>query len=427
MKYGELAEAAWTWVLDQVQWDDDGPWIPEHVGAEKPTEFIQGSHSGVGGLAYALAEIKLTRPWTTAERELAAGIAERVRTSIPTDSSISFFDGLVSAIGVLTALGEPGAEAAVDRALEIATPTGWQESFLDDPETYEPGAVCNDLTLGTGGVLLGALWALRHGIPARPLADRAIDLLLAEKEETPAGLNWLFIPRRYLRKPPPLQMPNFSHGLAGIAAVLTLAGAELDRPDLLEAGRLGAEHLVTLGIIDAQGFRLPRVIPWAERHGDEYTYNWCHGPAGTALLFDALEYAGIDAIAGVSPATWRERLLDAVRNSGIPNRLHPGFWDNDGRCCGTAGAADAFLTAYHRTTNPADLAFATHLADTLVTRAGTSPYWRFLEHTNEDPLLPPGIGWMQGAAGIATVLYRLEAPTTVPRMDTWWSLPHPTP
>ncbi|MFF1818319.1 lanthionine synthetase LanC family protein [Kribbella sp. NPDC058245] len=423
MEYGDLAEASWAWVLGQVQWDDDGPWIPESAGGEKPAEYLDGSHSGIGGLAYALAEIELTRPWTAPERELAAGIAERIRTAIPTETSITFFDGLVSSIGVLTALHEPGTDAAVARALELATPDGWHESFLDDEDTYRPGAVCNDLTLGTGGVLLAALWAQQNGVPALPLAELAIEHLLAEQEKTEAGLNWLFIPRRFLLKPP-LEMPNLSHGLAGIAAVLALAGAELGRPELVEAGQLGAEHLVTLGINGDRGFRLPRVIPWAERHGDEYTYNWCHGGPGTALLFDALEYAGVDAVAGVSSATWRRRLLDAVQHSGIPNRLHPGFWDNDGRCCGTAGVADAFLTSYQRTGNPTDLEFATHLADTLVTNAGSSPYWRFLEHKNDDPLLPPGVGWMQGAAGIATFLFRFNNPgATVARMDNWWALP----
>ncbi|MGC4110767.1 MAG: hypothetical protein QM747_10165 [Nocardioides sp.] len=59
-------------------------------------------------------------------------------------------------------------------------------------------------------------------------------------------------------------------------------------------------------------------------------------------------------------------------------------------------------------------------------------YWRFVEHRNEDPLLPPGPGWMQGAAGIAAYLLRIarvldqgrDAPA-VPRMDTWWTLPSP--
>ncbi|GAA0596474.1 hypothetical protein HPO96_30260 [Kribbella sandramycini] len=428
MTYGALGEAAWSWVLGQVRWDDTGPWIPESGDGPKPEQFVTGMHSGVGGLAYTLAEIKLSRPWTASEQELAAGIADRVRRSIPVESSITFFDGLVSSIGILTALGEPGSAAAIERAWELITPAGWHETFLEDETVYAPGAVTNDLTLGTGAALLGALWALRHGIPAQPLAERAVELLLAEQEPGP---NWLFVPRRYLRQASAYQMPNFSHGLAGIAAVLALAGAELDRPELVETGRQGAEHLISLGINDGKGFRVARVIPWEERHGDEFTFNWCHGGAGTSLLFSALQYAGADQVAGESPATWRERCLDAVRNSGLPERLHPGFWDNDGRCCGTAGVADAFLTAYQRDGAPQDLAFAKQLADTLVDHAhrdGSTAYWRFIEHKNEEPLLPPGVGWMQGAAGIAALLFRINRVAEQGRpaaiathLDNWWA------
>ena len=427
--YGELGEAAWTWVLQQVQWDDDGPWIPEAAGGEKPTEYRDGMHSGIGGLAHTLAEIRLTRPWKADEQRLASALGDRTRTTIPADTSIKYFDGLASSIGVLTALGEPGSGGAVGRALEIATKDGWPEGFLEADDRYYPGAVANDVTLGTGAALMAALWALRCGEAARPLADRAAELLLGEKEELPTGLNWQFVSRRFETEEL-IEMPNFSHGLAGIAAVLTVAGVELERPELVDAGRRGAEHLVTLGINDSKGFRVPRVIPWAERHGDEYTYNWCHGGAGTALLFSALEYAGVDQVAGESPTTWRRRCLDSVRYSGIPERLHPGFWDNDGRCCGTAGAGDAFLDAWHRDGDPRDLEFAVRLADAVVARAihdGGSAYWRFVEHKNEDPLLPPGVGWMQGAAGIAAYLFRIErvlggGQDAVERMDNWWAL-----
>ena len=50
-----------------------------------------------------------------------------------------------------------------------------------------------------------------------------------------------------------------------------------------------------------------------------------------------------------------------------------------------------------------------HLADALVERAirsGPHAYWRFVEHTAPEPLLPPGVGWMQGAAGISAFLFR---------------------
>jgi hypothetical protein len=137
-------------------------------------------------------------------------------------------------------------------------------------------------------------------------------------------------------------------------------------------------------------------------------------------------------VAGESPGTWRRRCLDSVRFSGIPERLYPGFWDNDGRCCGTAGVGDAFLDAWQRDGRQDDLDFAVLLGDTLVDHAihdGPTAYWRFLEHKNDDPLLPPGIGWMQGAAGIAAYLFRLERvlaqgrdAAAVERMDNWWAL-----
>jgi hypothetical protein len=438
MTYGEVAERAWSWVLSQVRWDDDGPWIPEAGDGGKPDEYVEGMHSGIGGLAHALAEIKLARPWTRDEQELAAGIAARVRGAIPADTVITFFDGLVSSIGVLTALDEPGSAAALDRLVELADQErgGWAQSFLEPPK-YRENARCNDATLGTASVLMAALWALRQSPTVRPeggadrrrverLGGTCADWLLAEQEVTPAGLNWLFVPRRFLTDEP-TEMPNFTHGLAGIVAVLAVAGAELDRPELVDAARRGAEHLVTLGITDAKGFRVARVIPWAERHGDEFTFNWCHGGAGTALAFSALEYADVPLIAGDTPATWRRRCLDSVRYSGIPKRLHPGFWDNDGRCCGTAGVGDAFLDAWQRDGDKRDLEFAVQMGDTLLDHVRPEGYWRFLEHRNEDPLLPPGVGWMQGAAGIAGYLFRLQRVVdgdrrAVERMENWWTL-----
>ncbi|WP_433166076.1 lanthionine synthetase LanC family protein [Kribbella sp. CA-247076] len=425
MRYADLADSAWTWVLRQVRWDDAGPWIPEAAGGEKPERYVGGMHSGIGGLAHGLAELRLTRAWTADEENLAGAIAGRIRAAVPAESSITYFDGLVSSIGVLTALGEPGVEPILDRIAGLATVNGWPQSFLQPPK-YLPDAVANDATLGTAAVLMGALWAARHGVEARALIERAVDLLIAEQEES---ANWRFVPRRFCTDEPG-EMPNFSHGLAGIAAVVALAGAELGRPDLTDAARRGAEHLITLGTTDDQGFRVPRVIPWDERHGDEYTYNWCHGGAGTSLLFRALEYAGVDEVAGGTPAGWHHRCLDSVRHSGVPDRLYPGFWDNDGRCCGTAGAGDAYLDAWLRDGHDDDLDFAVRLGNALVQRAfrddGTA-YWRFLEHRDEQPLLPPGVGWMQGAAGIAAYLFRLQrvldgGTASVARMDNWWAL-----
>jgi hypothetical protein len=428
--YREVADSAWRWVLDQVRWDD-GPWIPTSAADSEIPDDRDGSHSGIGGLAHVLAEIKLYRPWTAEEQALADGIGERLRAGIAKKTDISYFDGLVSDIGVFTALETSGAAEAVQRLQELAEPDGWPQAYAVPPR-HLPGARLDGLTLGTAAVLVGALWARRNGVEATgALADQAIVRLQAEAEEEPTGLNWRFVPKRFLTDQVS-EMPNLSHGLAGIAATLAIAGAELDRPDLVTAARRGAEHLVTLNVSDEHGFVVPRMVPVKEDSDhDPVTYNWCHGPAGTSLLFAALGHAGVESVAGQAPAAWRRRCLHSVRTSGLPERLYPGFWDNDGRCCGTTGVADVLLDSWQATGDQADLDFALRLADTLVARAvreGSYVYWQFIEHRNDDPLLPPGVGWMQGAAGIAAYLFRAarvadqgREAAVVPRMDTWWA------
>jgi len=438
--YADVGEAAWRWVRDQVRWDD-GPWIPESVPHDGgPPAERDGMHSGTGGLAHVLAEIRETRAWTEDETALADGIAARIRSGLATTTAYTYFDGLVSDLGVLSALGAEGGDAAIARLAHIAAADGWEQPFLGAP-LFPPHTRINDLTLGTAGPLLGAVWSHRHGVPgAAELAHRAADILLAEGEDVPTGTDWPFVPRRFSEKARAergdRQMPNWSHGVAGVAGALAVAGAELQRPELVEAARSGADHLVTLGDTAGDGFVVPAAIPPSPGH-EEVTYTWCHGPTGTSLLFTALEHAGVDRVAGETPAQWHRRCLHTIRTSGVPERRYPGFWDNDGRCCGTAGVGEVFLDAWQRLGVEDDLAFARVLGDALVERAlversgdGDRACWRFTEHRNDDPLLPPGVGWMQGAAGIAAYLLRLarvlrEGRTTpaLARLDTWWNVP----
>ena len=424
--YRDTAEAAWRWVLTQLRWDD-GPWLPD----SSDPRFRNGFHSGIGGLAYVLAEIRLGREWTTDEKALAEAIAGRLTRAIPAETEYNFFDGLVSTIGVLTVLDVGGADTAVRRLTAIATPTGWPQDHYQPPE-FLPDTRLNDVTLGTAGVLMGAVWAHRNGVPAaRELGDLAAGVLMAELETTRAGVNWRYISPRY-RTEEGRQLPNFSHGVAGIAATLAVAGTEFDRPDLVDAATRGAEHLVTLGTRIGAGFVVPHYIPHEGMDADEFTHNWCHGGAGTSLLFSALEYAGVASVAGDAPPVWHRRCLHGVRTSGLPERRYPGFWDNDGRCCGTAGVGDVFLDSWQHGGTPDDLEFALHLAETVVSRAiveGPHAYWRFIEHRAEEPLLPPGASWSQGAAGIAAFLFRATriaqegaGATRVPRMDSWWAV-----
>jgi hypothetical protein len=234
-------------------------------------------------------------------------------------------------------------------------------------------------------------------------------------------------------------MPNYSHGTAGVATSLAIAGVALGRADFVAAARLGAQHLLAVGSLDDGGLIVPHTLPYSTRDVEPVTYNWCHGPAGTSQLFAALAAAGVDHIAGRPVGRLRHRCLHSILASGVPRRLRPGFWDNDGRCCGTAGVGDVLLDAAQ---DCADQAQAEALLEAACTMAGAlaerairdqaGARWRFTEHRQDPPLLPPGTSWMQGGAGIAAFLLRLarvlengfSAPV-IDRPDQWWAVPAP--
>jgi hypothetical protein len=207
--YRSLAEVAWRWVLDQVRWDD-GPWIPGSVTIPEVTVAPwdrDGMHSGVGGLAHVLAEIRLARSWTVEERNLADALADRLRGVIAAQTDCTYFDGLVSTVGVLTALHVPGTEVAIARLAALATPDGWHQTAIGLPRFF-PDARIHDLTLGTAGVLLAALWARRLGVAdAGELAEQAAGVLMAEAEQLATGTNWRWVPPRFRTDPPVPRCP----------------------------------------------------------------------------------------------------------------------------------------------------------------------------------------------------------------------------
>jgi hypothetical protein len=427
--YRELGEAAWAWVLGQVR-GDEGPWLPEVVSGDEapagPGADRDSVYAGIGGLAPVLAEIGQYRTLTGAEQALASGIVARLCAAVPSQVDPSLYDGLGGDVMALRLLAPGREQGALARLAELMTPLGWNTTMEIVPGSTAP---VTDLVLGGAGVVLAAVWA--GGEHARGIAGTGAQALLAAADQVEGGLDWAMVPGW------PYRMPNYSHGTAGVATALAIAGAALGRADFTAAAARGAQHLLAVGRLDEDGFIVPHTLPYSTRDVEPVTYNWCHGPAGTSQLFAALALAGVDKIGGL-PVTWlRQRCLDAILASGVPARLRPGFWDNDGRCCGTAGVGDVLLDAAQDGSDPAQagrlLQDARTMADALADRAicdQAGARWRFTEHRTDPPLLPPGTSWMQGAAGIAAFLLRLarvmddglSAPV-VDRPDQWWAVP----
>ncbi|MGW7403004.1 lanthionine synthetase LanC family protein [Streptomyces sp. NPDC054833] len=431
--YRELGEAAWSWVLKQVL-DDKGPWLPETVPDSAPEEGQDPAppkdrdslYAGIAGLAPVLAEIEQYRAWSDSERTLATGIVTRLSQEAGGRTEPSLYDGLAGDTMALRLLA-PGRESiALRRLAGLATPEGWKTTL-----EFEPGsdAPLNDIIMGTAGVVMTAVWA--GGEFAEAIATTGGEALLRTADRTQAGLDWGMTPGTVSRA------PNYSHGTSGVAAALAVAGAALHREDFVEAAVRGAQHVLSVGSLEDGGFIVPHTIPPSKREVEPVTYTWCHGPAGTSHLFSALSHAGVTEVAGLDVGELRQRCLTSILDSGVPERLRPGFWDNDGRCCGTAGVGDVLLDAAQdcADTPRAEtlLQAARTMGDALVERAirdEAGARWRFLEHRKDPPLLAPGTTWMQGAAGIAAYLLRLARfletgpdAVVVDRPDQWWAVP----
>jgi lantibiotic modifying enzyme len=272
----------------------------------------------------------------------------------------------------------------------------------------EPDRGVRDLLEGDAGVL--ATLVAYGGANARPAASMLADRLVASASWADGQPDW---PAPTSESGGPCEpgdlvsKPNFSHGAAGIAFALAAASGPLRRPDLLEVAAATGERLVRLGTRPdgtiAVPYRRPADVSDPQ---PQVSYGWCHGPVGTLRLFELLDRLQPGQGWGKAAAACR----GAVRGSGLPVRRYPGFWDNLGQCCGTAGVGEMALDRYQDTAVAEWLSWADDLAEDVLNQRVSDSHgtrWSHTEYRAEPPELPPAVGWMQGTAGIAGWLLRL--------------------
>jgi lantibiotic modifying enzyme len=356
--------------------------------------LLDDLYAGTAGVLFGCAEAAASGAdvgrVATAARSRLLHLAE----TNPGGIDLSLFDGWA---GVAVALGawsraNHDHKAAGAAASVIASIAARVMSEPHDPLDYI------DIISGDAGTLLALL--ADESDAARGAATVLADRLVATAEPAPVGLHW-----RASTTWDPLS-PGFSHGTAGVAYTLAAAGRALGRRELVDVAVQGAEALLDVGDTP-DGWAVPLTIP-PQAHRPPVFFGWCHGPTGTIRLFVLLDQ--IDPQPRWSRAV--DACLQALRRSRLPQRLYPGYWDNLGRCCGSAGVGQLLLDRYHATGDPALLEWCGVLAADVLDRAVPTPYgvtWSHTEHTATPPTLPPEPGLMQGAAGIAGWLARLEA------------------
>ncbi len=392
----DLARRAFDWI-GSVAVDVDGclGWLEGGV-------LSDDLYSGTAGVLLGCAEAAAAGLDTA---QVSAGARGRLLhlahhgpgvAPIPADGLFSGWAGVAVALHAWSRVAADA--AAADGAAQVTSQIA--ERILHAPP--DPGR-CTDIISGDAGILL-ALTAGDSQTAVRAahvLAGRLVEMA----EPAPGGLHWRMMAGW------PYLMPGFSHGTAGVAYALAAAGRALDRHDLVDAATRGAGALLAAGD-QPGGWAVPLAIP-PRPHGPAVNYGWCHGPTGTVRLFLLLNE--------IDPQPrWQHAIdacLRALRDSRLPARLYPGYWDNLARCCGTAGVGQLLLDRYQATGDTAVLDWAGTLAADVAGRTVTTPHgvtWSNTEHTRTPPQLPPEPGFMQGAAGIVGWLGRLHALRTRP-------------
>jgi hypothetical protein len=397
-----LAAGAVDWLIGSARSTTSGLIWP--VGANDdaadPTLY-----SGAAGIVLALLEAQ-QHFGDDRYGDLAIRAAQALAAEVDRQEDCSLYFGLtgtaVALQAVATRLGE--ASSSADRALrrvrERFDGQRWSEMF--------------ELLFGNAGIGLGALHA-----GDVELAVLAVTPYLAAADATPGGVNWAV-------RPSPARSHHIAHGTLGIVYALAAIGAAAGRRDLIEIALAGAADVVSRNEAGTDGLLVPHSDP-PHRPDiiERYSYGWCNGPTGDAQVFRLLAEVTDDA----AWTTLGQRCWHTVTRSGLPHRIRPGFWDNNGRCCGTAGV---LALACDRIVERADdVDFADALVDDLTERAtidADGARWSNHEHRVTPSALQPLPGWAMGNAGIVRELLRysrIRAGTPSGYAVAWPDHPHP--
>ncbi|QNE20595.1 lanthionine synthetase C family protein [Kribbella qitaiheensis] len=360
-KAAELARGAADWLLDSIEGCED-----------------LSLYHGLPGIVLALQECAEHFGDARYQRAVEAG-ADALTAGIDSLEDSSLYFGLAGVAVGLRAVGrDDPAQRALGRIRDRFDGQRWSPMF--------------ELLVGNAGIGLGAL-----GAGDLELAVAAVTPYLTTADRTAGGVNWPV-------RPSPPRSHHIAHGTLGIVYALAAVGRAADRQDLIDLALAGAADVVDRNEAGPDGFLVAHSDP---PHRPElierYSLGWCNGPAGDAQVFRLLaQITGDPSWIDLGDQCWH-----TVTQSGLPRRIRPGFWDNHGRCCGTAGVLA--LACDRIVERGDDFAFADLLVDDLATHAVINEAgvrWSNHEHRAVPPDLEPHPGWAMGNAGIVRELLR---------------------
>jgi lantibiotic modifying enzyme len=394
--YLNAAEKAAAWIRASAVQTTEGLVWP--ADPKDPKSVNTTLYAGTPGIVLFFLE-SYRATGLEADLRDARGGADALLAALPTENGMGLYEGLG---GVLFALEETFKATGDQR---------YRQGFLDGLKRIRERATqkgagtewnsVTDIISGSAGTGLVLIYAY-HETKDRSWLDLAAGAgrrLVELGRPENGGLKWAMDPDY------PRLMPNFSHGTAGIAYFLARLYQETGKKEFLDAALSGAKYL--LSIADTEG-GVCQVFHHEPDGKDLYYLGWCHGPVGTARLFYVLS----EATGEKSWLEWVRKSANTLLKSGLPEKETPGFWNNDGICCGLAGVGEFFLDLSRGLRDKSYFEFCRRVTARLLAKASVEDgrmFWVQAEHRVRPDFLVAQTGYMQGAAGIGMFLLRLDA------------------
>jgi lantibiotic modifying enzyme len=403
--YLKAAQKAATWIrAAAVQGEQGTAYLADPSDKDS---IITNLYTGMPGVVLFFLEAYRTTNEAAYLKDARAG-ADFLITRLADEKEAGLYVGIAgigfALIETYKATGEQKYKQGAVRVTQTLKERSRGIDVRPESRLYIAGAEWSDTTdiiAGSAGIGLFLLYAAKElGDPSlRRLAALAGTQLIALGKTEAGGMKWA------MNKNSPRLMPNFSHGTAGVAYFLATLYGETKNKEFLEAALGGARYLQSVAKTEGD---ICMVFHNETNGKDLYYLGWCHGPAGTARLFYRLHQVTGDK----SWMDWVKKSARAILQSGIPEKQTPGFWNNVGQCCGSAGVGEFYLSLYQVTGDKTYLHFSKRMTNDLLAKATDEKNglkWTQAEHRAKPELLVAQTGFMQGAAGIGMFLLRLDA------------------
>ncbi len=277
-----------------------------------PDRLVEGSSShslgaGSAGRAVYLGELYSA----TSDARFLALATRQISAALVGDSSVAGNYSLYGGLGGIAFAAAEVGRLASDMDLVEAADRRLASIVAASPSRGGAGwGGVNDVIGGLAGTGL----VLLHGYSRRgdaSLLDAAIeigDTLLARADSLPGSrLRW----ERGVETP--VDLPNFSHGTAGVGLFMSRLGATAALPRFSEAASSATRYLISVADERDGLFLVPYGVP-NEGYVTRFDIGWAHGPAGSGRI----HYADWIANRSESGRRLLDRAARTIVASGVP-------------------------------------------------------------------------------------------------------------